>query len=393
MAHNKLFRNFIILQEDKKFKASKDDSKKQLSGYTKIEAKGERCKITFYAQNLEKDNKYYILLVCYKKDNRKIINLGTIEVNETGKGEKTKEYYLNNIAGLNLSYDDISGAAICKMINESFEYILYGFGNGETVQDDWKKCKVYNHDEVKEKNDNMECLKEKKIKKEEHKHNHSEKDEHKSSKNKDKDIEHKEEKEEKEEKPKECLKEMDECIKPKVTPECENCLKCNRELARNKFDKYEEEIEKKKNEIVNPFDFELSGSMGKFFEGVVSDFEEISKGFSEMEYCKWYKAAVASIDDMCDTSNYNKYTIAYYPMINYYPYIKKYGYFVVGFKCDNKGNIKYIIYGVPGSKDKSSQPYGGKTGFVTWMKTNNNEGLWLMFYDYKKSIVVIPAKE
>lgn len=55
MAHNKLYRNFIILQEDEKTHAASGE--KALSGYAKIEAKGDKCKISFYAQNLKKEEK------------------------------------------------------------------------------------------------------------------------------------------------------------------------------------------------------------------------------------------------------------------------------------------------------------------------------------------------
>ena len=96
---------------------------------------------------------------------------------------------------------------------------------------------------------------------------------------------------------------------------------------------------------------------------------------------------------MCNISNYNKYTIAYFPMINNYPYIKKYGHFILGYKCDEKGNLKHIVYGVPGKKSIDEQPYGGKTGFVTWMKSDDNGiGYWLMFYDYKTSTIVVPME-
>ena len=100
------------------------------------------------------------------------------------------------------------------------------------------------------------------------------------------------------------------------------------------------------------------------------------------------------LHEMCNMSNYNKYTLAYYPMLNYYPYIKKYGYFMLGYKCDSRGNLKHIIYGVPGKKDKDEQPYDGRTGFVTWVNTNGgrSEGCWLMFYDFKNSTVVVPMQ-
>ena len=136
MAHNKLYRNFIILQEDKKNKSSSND--KALSGYAKIEAKGEKCKITFYAQNLKEDDDYAIVLICYKKDLKQIIDIGPLTVNKVGKGEACIEYYSDNIAGLSLGYDKISGAGICKKNNGYMDFSMYGFMNGVKPEDNWK---------------------------------------------------------------------------------------------------------------------------------------------------------------------------------------------------------------------------------------------------------------
>ena len=61
-SNSRLYRNFIILQEDERGYASAND--KSLSGYAKIEAKGDICKISFYAQNLRKDeDKYNMMLM------------------------------------------------------------------------------------------------------------------------------------------------------------------------------------------------------------------------------------------------------------------------------------------------------------------------------------------
>lgn len=109
---NKLYRNFIILQEDERGYSNSND--KTLSGYSKIEAKGEKCKVSFYAQNLKVNDDYCIMLICNKKDSKKLINLGSIKVSEGGKAEVTKEYFVDNIAGVGISYDKISGAAIVK---------------------------------------------------------------------------------------------------------------------------------------------------------------------------------------------------------------------------------------------------------------------------------------
>ena len=370
MAHNKLYRNFIILQEDEKNQASSDE--KALSGYAKIEARSDKCKISFYAQNLKKEDTYSMVLICYKKDMKQIVDLGSLSVNEVGKADDCKEYYINNIAGLNFSYEKISGAAICKNDGGHLTFLMYGFMNSENVSDNWKKCKVvkFSNEDIVEKE-----LKQidKDIKKEEKK---------KDIKIKEKDYHHEEHKDDK----KNDVTDKNDDNKK----DCCNKMCDGRTGKEVDFDAYESKIEE--NKEINPYDFEMRGPIGDFFTGIVDDFEEIKNKFKEIKYCKWYKVDVNDIDEMCNVSNYNKYTIAYYPMLNYYPYIRKYGYFLLGYKCDDKGEIKYIVYGVPGKKDRDEQPYAGKTGFVTWMKTDDDMGCWLMFYDYKNSTVVVPMK-
>jgi hypothetical protein len=137
------------------------------------------------------------------------------------------------------------------------------------------------------------------------------------------------------------------------------------------------------------------GAMGDFFKSVAKDFEEVIDFSNEIKWCKWYKVPVNNLENMYDFSDYNKYTIAYYPMMYYYPYIRNHKYFMLGYKCDANGKMKYIVYGIPGSKAKSHQPCGGKTGFVTWIQDKNSDvmGHWLMFYDPKKSTIVVPLKK
>lgn len=416
MAHNKLYRNFIILQEDENNHSNSAD--KPLSGYAKIEAKSDKCKISFYAQNLKKDEKYTIVLICYKKEVKQIIDLGKLEVNEVGKGEAIKEYYINDIAGLNLSYEKISGAAICKHKNEQLSFLMYGFMNNENIKEDWKKCKVvksYDEDKPteykklvkKESKDKDDCKKEeykKEVKdKKDHKHDECKDDYH----DHDGDKHHKDD--DKKDDDKDCKEDHDhdKYDKHKEDYGCdENCKRgdeledteaeaeVDESITQKDFDEYEENINKlRNNQEIDPYDFRLKGAIGDFFDNIVKGFEEVKGKFKEIKYCKWYKIKISSIDDMCNTADYNKYTVAYYPMLNYYPYIKKYGYFFIGYKCDSKGNLKYIVYGIPGNKDKDEQPYVGKTGFVTWIGSDDGKvGCWLMFYDYKNSNIVVPMK-
>lgn len=389
-SNNRLYRNFVILQEDERGYANSDD--KTLSGYSKIEAKGDKCKISFYAQNLKKDNdKYYMVLICSKKDIKQIVNLGPLEVTDKGKGEVTKEFNVSNIAGLNLDFDKISGAAIVKMNNDSPIFVMCGFLNGQQPTDNWKGYTIVKTRDVRSTKSNIIKDSKKEIKK----------NDSKKRKVKEESLSENEAKEEEKPiienpirdevevkiEPEETKKEFAESEESEIIKENEP-----KENLRGKFEDYEDKIEA--NKEFDPINGKIRGSIGEYFESIVDGFERDTDSIDELKYTKWYKVPVHDLREMCNMNNYNKYTLAYYPMLNYYPYIKKYGFFMIGYKCDSKGNLKHIIYGVPGKKDKDEQPYDGRTGFVTWVsiKNNANNGCWLMFYDFKNSTVVVPMK-
>lgn len=389
-SNNRLYRNFVILQEDERGYANSED--KTLSGYSKIEAKGDKCKISFYAQNLKKDNdKYYMVLICSKKDIKQIVNLGPLEVTDKGKGEVTKEFNVSNIAGLNLDFDKISGAAIVKMNNDSPIFVMCGFLNGQQPTDNWKGYTIVKTRDVRSTKSNIIKDSKKEIKK----------DDSKKRKVKEESLSENEAKEEEKPiienpirdevevkiEPEETKKEFAESEESEIIKENEP-----KENLRGKFEDYEDKIEA--NKEFDPINGKIRGSIGEYFESIVDGFERDTDSIDELKYTKWYKVPVHDLREMCNMNNYNKYTLAYYPMLNYYPYIKKYGFFMIGYKCDSKGNLKHIIYGVPGKKDKDEQPYDGRTGFVTWVsiKNNANNGCWLMFYDFKNSTVVVPMK-
>lgn len=137
-----------------------------------------------------------------------------------------------------------------------------------------------------------------------------------------------------------------------------------------------------------------AGAMGKFFKEVVYGLEKIGSN-ENIKNCFWYKAHVDKLEDMYCVYDYNKYSVVFYPMICYYPYISRRGNFMIGYKCDDAGELKYIIYAIPGTRELVDQPYEGKTGFVTFMPDNNNDqvGHWLMYYDVKGNTVVVPVKK
>lgn len=137
------------------------------------------------------------------------------------------------------------------------------------------------------------------------------------------------------------------------------------------------------------------GRVGSYFKGIACGFEEMGDMFREIPHCRWYKVPVTSLEDMYDNSDYHRYTVIYYPMICYYSYIARYEHFCLGYKCNKDGKLMYILYAIPGKKDMECQPYRGRTGFVTWVpsKDKKDNGYWIMFYDFRKSTVVVPIKK
>ena len=346
-SNNRLYRNFVILQEDERGYSNSSD--KTLSGYSKIEAKGDKCKISFYAQNLKKDNdNYYMMIICCKKDMKQIVNLGPIEVTDTGKAEATKEYNVSNIGGLDIQFDKISGTAIAKVKDGIPVFVMCGFLNGQQPSENWKNYTVIKAKEVRARA--IEKVAEKEHKKE------PRKPEIKMEKPKDKAIENTVVEAEIVEEPivekterveEEDSKEVIE-VESEVEVEAEvESLKeakekyFRRENLRGKFEDYEDEIEASKE--FDPVSSKIRGSIGEYFESIVEGFDRDYDSIDELKYTKWYKIPVHDLHEMCNMSNYNKYTLAYYPMLNYYPYIKKYGYFMLGYKCDSQGNLKLAL--------------------------------------------------
>ncbi|MGL4739225.1 MAG: hypothetical protein ACRC41_00240 [Sarcina sp.] len=363
MAHSKLYRSFIILQEDERgHSVSKD---KPLSGYAKIEVKGDNCKIAFYAQNLKNDyGNCHMMLICNKKDAKVLIELGSMNITEQGKVESSHEYDSKDIGKTGFDYEKVVGAAIYKEVGGQMVYLMCGFLNGEQPSNNWKEySKVHSSKDSKPEKKSYV------------------KDDDKTKKKYDDDKDKNKDKQE------DTNKSIEKKEDKTTTPKEKDCGCKDREA----FDKYEENIDLVRG--TKEKEPEFKGAMGEFFSNIVAGLEEVSVT-DEIKNVKWYKVPVSCFEEMCNICNYNKYTTLYYPMLNYYPYIIKCGYFMVGLKHDDKGKIKYLVYGIKGTKEKVDQPYSGKTGFVTFVDSDKTgeKGCWLMFYDFRNSMVVVPMK-
>ncbi|WPC42009.1 hypothetical protein [Clostridium sp. JS66] len=478
MAQKKSYsRYFIILQEDEKGYSISSD--KVASGYAKLELKNDKCKISYYVQNLKKESApYYMLLICNKKDIRKVIKISQINIDDYGRADICHEYLADNIAGTGISMDKISGAAIVKFLDSNIIPVMSGFASTEIP--DWKTFAMVDlkvEEEKEEKvvdtpnsmfdkyEENIESLKEENKTKEIEnvkiipKEDNSKKEQYINKENdmkKDiikKDIIKEEAnvakkdnvKEEikvtkKDDKKEELINKQDN-IKEKVDIIKKDNVKEGSIVNKKDNAKIEENINKKiniseKNNINNQENENKKYGMEKgnygiekheytarkqskkdvninpkrnedypqmdeneFFRNLVQGFESMGEICSEIKRCKWYKVPVNSPKSMYDMSDYSRYAMIYYPMMNYYQYIIKHKHYIIGYKLNKDGEMKYLVYGIAGTKSKMDQPYGGRSGFVTWMPLNVDDereealGYWLMFYDFKTSTIMIPVKK
>jgi hypothetical protein len=399
-------RYFIILQEDETGYSLASD--KLPSGYTKLETKNERCKISYYVQNLKKNKEpYYMVLICNKKDAKKLIKLGMLNIDDYGRAEITYEYTPDNILDSKISVDAVGGAAIVRVEGSKLISVMSGFTSSEPPAD-WRNYSLFEDkaeqlrtESVEEKlkeEPKLESIKER----EEPKAEADEKEENNIFDEYEQQIEViREEEKLIETEPSNEVEVLEEKINEREQENTEledGIVQVECEIPDSSYsDKIDEEQYRKKHHEDKKEDYG-SGTVGEFFKLVVDGFEEVKGICTEIKKCKWYKVPAKNINDMSNSSNYNKYTMVYYPMISYYPYLMKQEHYFVGYKFDSEGNIKYLIYGIPGTKKRCDQPYEGRSGFVTWVpfkegdERDDSAGCWIMFYDFRTSTIVIPIK-
>ncbi|WP_410506329.1 hypothetical protein ACER0A_002425 [Haloimpatiens sp. FM7315] len=385
MASKKSYsRYFIILQEDENGYALA--AGKNPTGYAKIEIKNSKCKISYYVQNLKHEtNKYCMILICGKKGSEKLLNIGAINLDNQGRAEISYEYEVDNIGGTNISIDKVVGASIVKIMGSNVISLMSGFTTTD-IPKNWRNFTLVDVNKKREDKNEFDEYEENIEKNKEKADNKIV--EHRENVEKEKEIEEKE------------IEELDD-------RNLENTNEDDEEDRKEKEDYFEESeddledlredeglkdsVRKDKKAKCKP-----KGEKEKFFEDIAEDFDKYYDIFPKIKKSLWFKINVNDMEDICDMSDYNKYVMLYYPMICYYPYVKMHKHYMVGYKYDEDCRIKYIMYAIPGDKTEKDQPFGGKTGFVTWMQSSNvknSKGYWIMFYDFKNSCILIPVKK
>lgn len=415
MTHKKTYsRVFIILQEMKKNLGISSD--KIPNGYVKLEIKNTKCKICFYVQNLKPiAEDYKMLLLSGDKNDGKAIDLGKAKIDSNGKCEINIEKSMDNLSSYDISIDKVIGAAIAKVDGNNIDGIMCGFSIKD-IPEDWTKYKLVKEQkeytsqeqaketkviekpkeikkveeqECKVENKVEPCEEEKKVECEDRKHEKKEEESYSTDDivNPQNDLQEVKEEETAEENG--SKGENTQSVGTTSNTENTNSMKSND----INFDAYEGTI---KENLGKSF---FRGASGEFFEYLVSGLEEVEYIMPEIKKCKWYKIRVKTLDDLYYITDYRKYSMIYYPMVNNYPYICKYGHYLFGYKLDENDNLKYMLYAVPGTKHPYDQPYGGKTGYVMWLpmekgkEGDKDPGYWIMFYDFKDATVCVPAKK
>lgn len=476
-------RYFIILQEDERGYST--DSNKFPTGYAKVERKNDKCKISYYVQNLKKSkDPYYMMLICDRKTDKRLLKLGPINIDDYGRAEVSYEYSVENVANSSIPMENIKGASIVRLDGSTVYGILTGFVSGAKL-DDWKSYAVIeNKERIEESKENQAIENEQSapVQKDKAEENKQEKVNQEKVIVKREDSEKKEEnnifdeyeknienskninieenrnsnveevpKENKDDDKEKGIEESkitsaeeneDENVEVEQEIEVNSNLNDSKErrnweeenkdsLEENRDDESEaENVKDNTNEVEESEDVKLqkrkdhkkekekeehcdehkehykcedkadysSGALSGFFKKLAYGLEEVSGICPEVGKCKWHKVKYKDLKNITPNMDFNKYTIVYYPMISYYPYIKKHGHYLMGYKCDSSGNVKYLVYAIPGTKAIHDQPFGGSTGFVTWVCKDYGEnredsvGYWLMFYDFKNSRIVVPVK-
>lgn len=430
MAQKKNYsRYFIILEEDEKGYSLGVD--KSASGYVKLENKNGKCKISYYVQNIKKQSSpYHMVLICNKKGSKDIIKIGEMNIDEYGRADICYEYPVDNIGNCGINADKISGAAIVKFLDSNIISVMSGFSttdipawksfsiieSKERKKEDIKEEKVnktifdkYEEtiEEIKTKDNNINKDEDNKV---ESVQEHKEKNLHSENREKCKDIKESNEKDldsKDREKDRDIKGFNEKDLDSEGRKEDKNIKEYdekdldseNREKGKDieesngkDLEKTKKAIGKNENEKRNKQNIPI-GLEGKYFRSLVKDLDTVDNITDEIKNCIWYKMDVKDEDDMRNTCNYDKFMVLYNPMLGYYSYIKKHGHYILGYKCDSSGNMKYLVYGIPGDKTRKDQPFKGKSGFVTWIESKeNNLGYWLMFYDYKTNNILIPVK-
>ncbi|MBM7614758.1 hypothetical protein [Alkaliphilus hydrothermalis] len=424
-------RYFIIMEnEDNGFEVSNNQKPK---GHAKVEVSNDKGKMVLHCQNLkdlsEKRMRYRWYLVNTNKEEPTVIDIGPMEVDENGKGEITWEFNGENVKATKEAIDDfnlltmlvesigdnktIVAPLVGYIDKEKFDWreILAQRFFGDTTSNSFsKKPKLEKSQPIpkpipdiipkKEQNppSNLQPKVEKPVREEN------------KPKEENKIVEKpmiKEEtivKEKTTVKETPIVKETQQVRDPQTVNETSKPVQENQPFIRPQAAKEP----KHQRAMENPYGAQsVLKSLQGYIETTVKMFPKVNPFEEPIENYQWWHIY------------YNQQTMyrAHMPFIGYidgakyptqyYPYqyptdcqrqVYQYQHYLFGIVYDANKEVKYYVYGIPGRKTKSEQPYGGKTGFDYWKSCrrghvdDRTQGYWLLHIDPTTGGVAKPFK-
>ncbi len=434
------YRRFFVILENEELG---NDRNQQPKGHAKFEVRNDKGVLSLNCQNLkpfkERNVRYRWYLVNTNKDEPTVVDVGPMEVDDNGKGELTWEFIADNVKA---SKNEIDSFNIIALLVESigekkfFEAPLVGYIEKDNNKIDWRSMiekKLYGEFTVESK---RAAVRKPEIKKEEPFYGFELKD------SKPKEVKKPNPLEQISAKPLETKAVPVESIsakpleipavKPPVTLEQKiaEALKpipvkektslsfeeASDEMPRLLFKPATEvghapaiDINYHTPAIERPQTKETAqkDTVQVYVEGTLKMFPKAQPFEENLESYQWwqlpynyqtmyraYMPFIAYIEGM----RYPNYYFPYQYPSEYQRLIYMHQHYIFGAAYDQDNGIKYYVYGIPGRRVITDQPYGGTTGFVYWHPCSRQpqeepaHGYWLMHVDAATGRVVTPLE-
>ncbi len=443
------YRRFFVILESEELRNDRSQTPK---GHAKFEVRNEKGVLSLTCQNLkpfkERNVRYRWYLVNTSKAEPIVVDIGPMDVDDNGKGELTWEFIADNVKA---SKNEIDSFNIIALLVESigekkvFEAPLVGYIEKDTDKIDWRSMierKLYGEFSIESK---RSAGRKQEVKKEEPNFGFELKEEKPLEIKKPIALEQKavkpvEAKEipieqtakpleapmikpvaEIEQKPLETTKPMpikektalsfeeasDEMPKPLFKPVAElghtPAIDVNYHIPAIERPQIKDATPK---EAVQK-DIVQKDTVQVYVEGTLKMFPKIQPFEENLESYQWwqlpynyqtmyraYMPFIAYIEGM----RYPNYYFPYQYPSEYQRLIYMHQHYIFGAVYDESKRIKYYVYGIPGRRVITDQPYGGTTGFVYWHPSSKEpheattHGYWLMHVDAETGKVVTPLE-
>ncbi len=389
-------RKFIIMSKQ---------SSKDVKGHARLEVRGAKGRMSFSLEGVQfrDDVIYELLSLTNEKSGFKQVILGKVDVNNNGKGRLELAFNPNEVGQSKVPISDLNILLLSeKSTLQNEDKVILG---GYIHQDDNSISKSLKH--IKElqkvkKVENKVEIKEEYIEKID---NEIENEKEIEDSTNLKDIESTKEIDKIE-------KIKEKSIKIEQKPDFKSSVNSRTNIFKNVNQDREEVSEVKEfsnkqenEEIIAKETLEKELHSKDYNDHVASYTLDLLKFFKEIKPFKVESKSQRWWQIDYDETNSKLGFLPYYSYISSSPYrsnikenyatcqsqIRRYKKYLFGVAEDD-GKITHYIYGIPGKRIKSEHPYGGSTGFVTWLEDKDveGEGYWLSYINACTGNVVRP---